>query len=461
MTDQTSGEDLPPETIDYVVADEIVRILDEYLDSLKSDHPQSRQELLQRYPHVASQIEACLAGLDFIHGRNPNQGTPQQLGDFRIIREVGRGGMGAVYEAEQVSLGRRVALKVLRFGAAADQGAIQRFQREAETVATLHHTNIVPIFFVGSENGVNFYAMQFIEGRNLAEVLSNHSGNLPVDEIASWALQAAEALQHAHHRGVIHRDVKPSNLILDQEGRVWLTDFGLARRIDDASLSMTGLLIGTPRYMSPEQAAASKNRVDHRTDLFSLGTTFYELLSGRPAFQGGSSHDVIREILTNDPPSIRSLNPSVPRDLETIILKCMAKEPDERYRSAAELTADLRAQIEGRPIHARRSNYVELASRWFKKNKQQVSNVASAVTITLLLTLGMMLAVIAQNHWSRSAIRLEALNPPLVAEFIGSQGISVATETLPMQRPIDLPADDYWVQVSASGDLSQSVPVEP
>ncbi len=360
----------PSDTIDFIASDEIVRVLDEYLESLKSDSPQSRDDLLNRYPHIAAQLEACLAGIDFIH-REPADHSHQQLGDFRIIGEVGRGGMGAVYEAEQISLGRRVALKVLRFGAASDQEAIQRFQREAETVATLHHTNIVPIFFVGSQRGVNYYAMQFIEGRNLAEVLSIGPGKPSLDQIASWALQAADAIDHAHRRGVIHRDVKPSNLILDHEGRLWLTDFGLARRVDDVTLSMTGLLLGTPRYMSPEQAEASSKRLDHRTDLFSLGATFYELLTGQPAFQGGTSHGVIQEILTKDPPSIRSLNPDVPRDLETIIMKCMAKDAEMRYRTAEDLTADLRAQIDGRSIQARRSSYVDLASRWVKKNQNR------------------------------------------------------------------------------------------
>ncbi len=222
-------------TCDYVSggdAEQLVRVLDQYLDDLKSGKPTSRDELLAAHPELASQLNACLAGLDFIHGAE--HATPQRmqtLGDYRIIREVGRGGMGAVFEAEQISLGRRVALKVLRFGGVSDPEALERFQREAETVAKLHHTNIVPIFSVGSERGVNFYAMQFIEGRSLAQVLTDHRGALPADQAAQIGLQAAEALAHAHQRGVIHRDVKPSNLLLDDEQRVWLTDFGLARRM--------------------------------------------------------------------------------------------------------------------------------------------------------------------------------------------------------------------------------------
>ena len=205
---------------------------------------------------------------------------PQRLGDFLIGRKIGQGGMGAVYEAEQMSLGRRVALKVLRFGSVSDPAAIDRFKREAETVANLHHTNIVPIFSVGSEGGVNYYAMQFIEGASLDQVAADQHKPLDPLVVAAWGLQAAEALSHAHQRDVIHRDVKPSNLLLDNDGRIWLTDFGLAKRLDDVTLSMTGALLGTPRYMSPEQAEAAAQSVDHRTDIYSLGATLYELVTG-------------------------------------------------------------------------------------------------------------------------------------------------------------------------------------
>ncbi len=341
-------------TCDYVLggdAEQLVRVLDQYLADLKAGKQPSRDELLTAHPELASQLNACLAGLEFIHGAE--HVTPQHmqtLGDYRIIREVGRGGMGAVFEAEQISLGRRVALKVLRFGGVSDPEALERFQREAETVAKLHHTNIVPIFSVGSERGVNFYAMQFIEGRSLAQVLTDHRAALPSEQVAQIGLQAADALAHAHQRGVIHRDVKPSNLLLDEEQRVWLTDFGLARRMGDVTLSLTGALLGTPRYMSPEQATASTKRVDHRSDLFSLGATLYELLLAKPAFSGESPHDVIQHILSDEPATLRSIDPSIPRDLETIVMKCLAKDPQYRYASASDLADDLRAYLDGRSI---------------------------------------------------------------------------------------------------------------
>jgi outer membrane protein assembly factor BamB len=454
-------------TCDYAAdaaAAELVRILDQYLADLKSGQAPSREELIARHPALASQLEACLAGLEFIHGaEHAAPGRAQRLGDFRIIREVGRGGMGAVFEAEQISLGRRVALKILRFGGVSDPEAIERFQREAETVAKLHHTNIVPIFAVGSERGVNYYAMQFIDGQSLAEVLAKvlaeRHGPLPADRVADWGLQAAEALAHAHQRGVIHRDVKPSNLLLDNEQRLWLTDFGLARRLDDVTLSMTGALLGTPRYMSPEQAVASKKRIDHRSDLFSLGATLYELLTGKPAFAGETPHDVIQQILKGEPIPIRQLNQAVPRDLETIVMKCLAKEPAQRYGAAQDLAADLRAFLDGRPIRARRASPVELAIRWVRQHQRNVALTSAAAAVTLLVTLAGLFGRSSYEAWRQAAIRLDAISPPLVAEFLDERGDVVRVDTLPMQTAAQLPAGEYALRVSGDGTLSQNFEV--
>ncbi len=235
---------------------------------------------------------------------------------------------------------------------------MRRFRREAETVARLHHTNIVPIFAVGCERDVHYYAMQFIEGQSLADVLaeSRRTGKpLSPQDVAGWGRQAAEALAHAHQRGVIHRDVKPSNLLLDPEGVVWLTDFGLAKRADEATLTVSGALMGTPRYMSPEQAESLERPVDHRTDLYSLGATLYELATGRPVFESATPHGVIARILNEQPARPREVRPGLPRDLETIILTCLAKDPSQRYQTAHALADDLRAVLDGRPIRARRS----------------------------------------------------------------------------------------------------------
>ncbi len=345
--------DLQP-TCDFepdVEAIRMVAVLDQYLDDLKAGRAISHAELIAANPDLAQQLEACLAGIDFLGPSAIAVDPPKQLGDFLIEREVGRGGMGTVFQATQISLGRQVALKVLRFGSASNANAIDRFRRESETVASLHHTNIVPIYSVGSEHGVNYYAMQFIQGQSLDLVLKAAESPFDSNQVVQWGLQAAEALAYAHQRGVIHRDVKPSNLILDDdEGRIWLTDFGLAKQLDDVTLSMTGALLGTPRYMSPEQADATRRKVDHRTDLYSLGATLYELLSGQPVFHADTPHEVLHKILSDDPERLRKHQPAVPRDLETIVMKCLSKDPAERYSTANELVQDLRAFLDNRPI---------------------------------------------------------------------------------------------------------------
>ena len=247
-----------------------------------------------------------------------------QLGDFRLIREVGRGGMGVVYEAEQLSLHRRVALKILPFAAAVDPRQLQRFKNEATAAGNLRHENIVPVHAVGSERGVHYYAMQFVDGQSLAALISElrspaenvvkslPAGNtIPLAKLATerdtggpahfdWAAglarQAALALEHAHQSGIVHRDVKPGNLLLDTRGQLWVADFGLAQFTGDAGLTATGEVLGTLRYASPEQALGRRGVVDQRSDVYSLGATLYELLTLRPPFDGHDRHELLRQI---------------------------------------------------------------------------------------------------------------------------------------------------------------------
>ena len=438
-------------------ATQIIAVLDRYLEALKAGQRPDRQQLLAENPQIADQLEACLAGVEFIHGSASAQPSGKRLGEFRIIREIGHGGMGAVYEAEQISLGRRVALKVLRFGAVSDAEAITRFQREAETIGRLHHTNIVPIFAVGSENGVNYYAMQYIVGRSLDQVLRESGKPIAARTVAEWGLQAAEALAHAHARGVVHRDVKPSNLLIDdEEGRIWLTDFGLAKRLDDVTLSMTGALLGTPRYMSPEQAAAAHNKLDHRTDLYSLGATLYELVTGQPVFKGDSPHNVILQILEAEPVPPRRHLPALPRDLDTILMKCLAKEPSRRYSSARELADDLRAFLDSRSIAARRAGPVERAVRWVHKQQRSLVLTIGAVVATLSLVAG---SVAGSYFWQRSRlafVKLDSDHPPVVAEILTSSGQSVTPRTtLPMQQAAEVPAGEYQLRLHADQRFSQ------
>ncbi len=445
-------------------AEELAQILDEYVADLKAGKAIDRAKLLAEHPDLAVPLEQCLAGLEFIHRVSKPSESPQQLGDFRIAREIGRGGMGVVYEAEQLSLHRRVALKVLRFGAVADEKALERFRREAETVAHLHHTNIVPIFAVGSENGVYYYAMQFIEGGSLADVVATArvedvqpEKRRAVSEIARWGLEAAEALAHAHQRGVIHRDIKPSNLLLDTDGRVWLTDFGLARRMDEVTLTMTGMLMGTPRYMSPEQATATKQPVDHRTDIYSLGATLYELLTGRPVFASDTPHGVITQILTTEPVRPRVVRQSIPRDLETIILTCLAKDPTQRYATAQALADDLRAIREGRPIRARRENIFQQATRWVQKQKKSVITGATAAAAALIAA-AVGYSIMSSYAAARLAhVNIATLGPHLKIELLDEEEkITVAMFTAPTQEPQDVPPGKYHMRLSAEGRLSET-----
>jgi Protein kinase domain len=442
----------------------LVRILDQYMAAVQAGEAPDRAALLAEHPELASQLEPCLAGIDFIQraaAPGSSEAEPAMLGEFRIVREVGRGGMGVVYEAEQTSLRRRVALKVLRFGVVADEEALRRFRVEAETVARLHHTNIVPIFAVGTEHDVSYYAMQFIEGRSLADVQEeSHRLGRPIlgEDVARWGLQAAEALAHAHQRRVIHRDVKPSNLLIDSEGVLWLTDFGLAKRSDEVTLTLSGTLMGTPRYMSPEQAEAMKRPVDHRTDVYSLGASLYELATGRPVFESSTAHGVIMQVLTAEPAAPRSIRPDVPRDLETILLTCLAKDPDRRYATAQALAEDLRSFLEGRSIKARRTPIWEKAARYAKRQKKSAAIGAIAAVVSVLLA-GAGLAFWRSNEEAKlGRLNLSTQGETFTAEILRADRDERVIEpfTVPTRSPVPLPEGDYRVRLSAPGKLSDT-----
>ncbi len=279
---------------------------------------------------------------------------------------------------------------------------MHRFQREAETVARLHHTNIVPIFAIGCERGVHYYAMQLIPGRSLADVLaeSQRAGKpLPSSEVVRWGLQAAEALAHAHQCGVIHRDIKPSNFLLDTEGIVWLTDFGLAKCADEVTMTLCGMLMGTPRYMSPEQAESVRRPIDHRTDVYSLGVSIYELATGRPVFDATAPMSVIAQILNDEPARPRQIRPELPRDLETVILTCLAKNPAQRYATAEAMAEDLRALSDNRPIRARRAGAVVMAAGFVRKRKRGLHAGALGVVATAVLMIATLLGGRYYSAW--------------------------------------------------------------
>lgn len=351
-----------------------------------------------------------------------------QIGDFRILRVIGCGGMGVVYETEQISLRRRVALKILPFAAAIDPRQLQRFKNEALAAAHLQHPNIVPVYAVGCERGIHYYAMQYIDGRSLSclirdlrgnrndaavrllarspdhlskpadaaadghAVADGHGGsadaNCPTasfgsatdpeigdagqhrrwDWVARFGIQAATALEYAHQTGIVHRDVKPSNLLLDPTGRLWVTDFGLAQVMGESNLTATGEILGTLRYSSPEQCHALRGIVDHRSDIYSLGATLYELLTLRPLFEGADRNQLVRQIANDEPIPPRAFGSDIPRSLETIILKSLRKDPADRYATARDFADDLQRFLDGKVICARRLTTPDRIRNWGRRN---------------------------------------------------------------------------------------------
>ncbi|MDG3008217.1 WD40 repeat domain-containing serine/threonine-protein kinase [Paludisphaera mucosa] len=401
-------------------ADPLIELAGEFAERHRRGEQPSLSEFAERFPHEAERIHQLFPAMILLE-RHLDGGPrlvppppPGRLGEYRIVREIGQGGMGVVYEAVQESLGRHVALKVLPMRLTLDARALERFRREARIAAQLHHTNIVPVFGVGESDGIHYFAMQFIQGRNLASLLealrageaSPHallpdSGDGPeVDaaagrkpcyyhDVARIGVQVADALAYAHQQGVLHRDVKPANLLLDAQGTAWVTDFGLAKLVDAADLTMSGDLVGTVRYLAPERLNGS---TEPGSDVYGLGLTLYELLTLRPAFPGGPRGRLVRRILDEEPPRPRKLIPTIPRDLETIILKAIAKDPRRRYRSASELRDDLGRFLGDRPIAARRATPPERAWRSCRRNPALSTAVASALALLLLVAVGAVLS---------------------------------------------------------------------
>jgi WD40 repeat protein/serine/threonine protein kinase/tetratricopeptide (TPR) repeat protein len=471
-------------------------LAEEFLERKRRGEPVTPDDYAARHPELAGEILALFPALLMMEDLGGDSGDRTgsiatgagavggarsgRLGEFVLLREVGRGGMGVVYEAEQESLGRRVALKVLPAGALSDRKQVRRFEREARAAARLHHTNIVPVFGVGQHEGTHFYVMQFIHGQGLDAVLRElkrlrdarsarpgqgaaagrtgrqHSAAIIAQSLATgrfaasgpspgqgdgdgdrsagtatapWAapasrldltpielggaepssgsgssgissmpetdrryalgvarigVQVAEALAYAHAQGILHRDIKPSNLLLDRNGNVWVADFGLAKGTGADDLTHTGDIVGTVRYMAPERF---RGEGDARADVYALGLTLYELLALRPAYDESDRASLIRQVTQEDAPRLRKRNRAVPTDLETIVHKAMAREPTQRYPSAAALAEDLNRFVEGRPILARRVSAGERLWRWCRRNPWLAAAIGSAAAALVAVAL--------------------------------------------------------------------------
>jgi tRNA A-37 threonylcarbamoyl transferase component Bud32 len=398
------------------------------------------------------------------------------FGDYELLEEIARGGMGVVYKARQVTLNRIVAVKMILAGQFAGEADVQRFYAEAEAAANLQHPNIVAIHEVGETDGQHYFSMEYVDGRSLAQMVRQHP--LASREAAAMLAIVAQAMQYAHENGVLHRDLKPSNILLAKPRRaaagkptdpptanhveslvLKITDFGLAKRTaSGASLTGTGQVLGTPSYMSPEQASGKRGQVGPASDVYSLGTILYELLTGRPPFQAETPLDTVMQVLEHEPVAPRLLQPKIPRDLETICLKCLQKQARLRYASAGDLADDLRRFLNDEPIRARRPDLIDRAARWIRKQRRSVALAIGAGAVAVILA---MLAMLGVNQLRASRLgqfRLDTPGPPLVAEvFDEHDQPAVSSFTVPMREAISLPEGPYQLRLSAPGALSQTL----
>jgi WD40 repeat protein/serine/threonine protein kinase len=318
---------------------------------------------------------------------------PRQFGAYELLEELARGGMGIVYKARQTHVNRIVALKVIAAGQFASRDFVERFRTEAEAVASLDDPHIVPIYEVGDCEGQGFFSMRFLEGGSLAQRIANRHSPLSNRRAVELLAKVSRAVHHAHQRGILHRDIKPGNILLDLKGEPHLTDFGLAKLIaKDSTLTRTVALLGTPSYMSPEQARGESRHLTTAVDVYGLGAVFYELIAGRPPFAGGTTMETVRQVLEKEPVRPKALCPSVDHDLETICLKCLEKTPASRYGSAEALAEDLERWLNHEPILARRSTAIERVAKWMRRNPK-VATLTVLLHVVLLLGLAGMLTM--------------------------------------------------------------------
>jgi predicted Ser/Thr protein kinase len=346
----------------------------------------------------------CLGRFTF--GNLPLQGATEPraftLGDYEILNEIARGGMGVVYRARQISLNRVVALKVVLHGPFASEEFRQRFRTEAQAVAGLRHPNIVSIYEAGEHEGNPYLAMEYVEGKNLAEVVGDKP--LSCRRAAQYVRAIAEGVRHAHEAGVLHRDLKPSNVLLDAQEQPRITDFGLAKLLNsDAEITTTGQVLGSPSHMPPEQALSNFRTVGPAGDIYSLGAMLYHLVTGRPPFQGETLQEVLLQVAASEPRPPREVNANVPLDLQTICLKCLQKDPHQRYASADEVANELRRFLNGEPIRARPVGWLEQTFRWCRRKPALASAFGVAVASLLVIAIGSPIAMIRLERERKAA----------------------------------------------------------
>jgi WD40 repeat protein/tRNA A-37 threonylcarbamoyl transferase component Bud32 len=394
-------------------------VLHDYLQAVDAGQQPDRETLLRAHPEFAAELQAFFNDQDkiaLVAQEMEQRAEPQQtsdnlqemptlgadetgaapgtklryFGDYEILEEIARGGMGVVYKARQISLNRIVAVKMILAGQLASETDVRRFRSEAEAAGNLDHPNIVPIYEVGEHGGQHYFSMKLIEGESLAQREARHERREAREEqrqAARLMATVARAVHHAHQRGILHRDLKPGNILLDAAGQPHVTDFGLAKRVEgERGLTQSGAIVGTPSYMAPEQARSEK-ALSTALDVYSLGAILYELLTGQPPFRANTPLDTVLRVLEEEPPQPRSICPAVDRDLETVCLKCLEKEPPKRYASAEALAQDLERWLADEPVIARPIGGVERLWRWGRRNPMKMAFVGS-VAVLLLVLLG-------------------------------------------------------------------------
>ncbi len=438
-------------------------IVEQFTAEIRAGRTPDVQQFVQQNPTHADELPDLLSSVAMIEGLknySPNSSVPDQrfteidvpdfLGEYRIVREIGRGGMGIVFEAVHETLGRRVAIKVMTAGLISNTKHLERFHREAVSAASLHHTNIASVFGAGEDNGLHFYVMEFIDGQSLNQILQGETfgsdetinfqpspgstttlfsdetkpdrsrdqliigdQTVPAKNRYKWVAdtgqQIADALSYAHEKNILHRDIKPANLVMDSHGTVWLTDFGLAKNIVDEALTKTGDIIGTPQYMAPESFSGE---YDCRSETYCLGLTLYEMATLQPAFENSSPGRVIKAVTTSSPLAPKKVDARLPRDLATIIEKAIAREPQSRYQTAAEMRDDLRAFIEDRPIAARKMSAWDNVVRFSRRNPLAAGLAAFSVLTLALLVVTMTIGFVV----TRSALNRAESNVDIALE---------------------------------------------